>query len=90
MRKAILSLLLACSILSGCAGGPTQTQAKAPRLIPPGHLTALADPPPPPQSGSMEDLYLNHQEAMRLYWQLRDRYQGLVEWLQSTGTLPGD
>lgn len=88
MRRATLCLLFVCSMLIGCAAGPQPTPA--PRLFPPAHLVAIPDPPPAPASGEMEDLYENHLEAMRSYWLLRDRFQGLVDWLHSTGVLPSD
>jgi len=88
MRRLTLCLLFACLILAGCATGPMPTPA--PRLYPPALLTTLPEPPPAPASGALEDLYRNHLEAMALYWQLRDRYQGLVEWLKATGALSGD
>lgn len=89
MPRTILSLLIVSSILLGCAAGPPQTPA--PVLIPPANLTTLEDPdPPPPPSGSLTDLEVNHRESMRLYWRLREKFQGLVEWLQETGSLPSD
>ena len=75
-------------MLTGCVGGPPPTLA--PRLYPPAHLVQIPDPPPPPESGEMEDLLENHLEAMRSYWLLRDRFQGLVDWMRSTGALPSD
>ena len=89
MPRPIPSLLIACLILPGCAAGPPPTPA--PVLIPPAQLTTLEDPdPPPPTSGSLTDLEANHRESMRLYWRLREKFQGLVEWLEQTGSLPSD
>ena len=82
MRRLRHCLLSAVLILTACAGGPQPTPA--PRLIPPAYLVEIP-PPPGPETGDLQGLYSNHIEAMRLYWLLRDRYQGLVDWLQATG-----
>lgn len=86
--KSILSLAIAASMLIGCAVGPRPTPD--PALYPPASLTTLDDPPPPPRAGSMESLYDNHLESMRLYWVMRERYLGLIGWLAITGKQPNE
>lgn len=76
----------AALILSACtAGAPPIAE---PRLIPPASLTEL--PPetlPQPASNSLEDLTTNHIEVAGMYHRLRERFKGLVEWLEVTSEI---
>lgn len=89
MRKRILCLLSAGLILSACtAGGPPIAE---PRLLPPAHLTTPPEAElPQPASSSLEDLTENHIEVAGIYHRLRERFNGLVDWLRATGAMPSD
>lgn len=82
-RKALvlLVMLLAVSMLTACASGPTPTQAPI-LLLPPAHLTQQCLAPPPPTSGALTDLLSNHITTAKLLHQCRDRQRGLVEWME--------
>lgn len=86
MCKSILIPLIAASMLAACASGPQPMLA--PRLLPPASLTQLpSEELPPPTSGRLPDLLANHVETARLYHQLRERFTGLVQWLEATDAL---
>ncbi len=82
MFKLILPLC-AASMLTACASGTQPT--RAPTLLPPESEMQLCPALPPATSGTMTDLITNHIAVAKAYHQCRDRHQGLVEWLETTG-----
>lgn len=85
MRKAILLLTIAASMLTACASGPVPMQA--PKLLPPETSRATCPPLSPPESGALTDLLTNHILTAKAYHQCRDRHQALLDWLEATDAL---
>lgn len=85
MRLIYLRLLplYAALTLASCASGPPPIAA--PRLLPPASLTA---PPsatlPEPASPLLPDLLENHIATAGMYHRLRERFNALVQWLETT------
>lgn len=79
----LLLPLIAVLTLAGCASG--SPPIAAPRLLPPASLTA---PPPEtlqePASPALDDLLKNHIVAAGMYHRLRERFNNLVQWLETT------
>ena len=90
MRKAILLLVMlpiaATLMLTACASGPPPTPM--PELYPPQSEMQVCEALPPPTSGALTDLLINHLAVARAYHQCRDRHQGLIDWLESVHELP--
>lgn len=86
MSKRLLwaVLISAALILTSCTAGPPPTAA--PRLIPPAHLTEAppAEIPQPPANPDLAALVENHLEAAGMYHVLRERFIGLVRWIEET------
>lgn len=85
MRKPILWLTLAASMLTACASGPVPMQA--PKLLPPATHLEPCPPLSPPESGALTDLLTNHILTAKAYHQCRDRHQALLDWLEATDAL---
>jgi len=85
MRKAILLLTIAASMLTACASGPVPMQA--PKLLPPEASRAACPPLPLLESGALTDLLTNHILTAKAYHQCRDRHQALLDWLEATDEL---
>lgn len=85
-RTLLLPLLIAALTLTGCTAGGLPIGE--PQLIPPAHLT---EPPPAelpqPESSSLSDLTENHIEVAGMYHRLRERFLGLIEWLETTDAI---
>lgn len=85
-QTLLLPLLIAALTLTGCTAGAQPIGE--PRLIPPAYLT---EPPPmelpQPVSPSLQDLTENHIEVAGMYHRLRERFLGLIEWLETTDAL---
>lgn len=83
MHRLILLILASC-LLIGCASGPQPTLVHtvplpAPIKVPP--QASLTQPPqalPPPTSGLVPDLELNHRQVAQAYHQLAARFCGLL------------
>ena len=83
-KLRLLTLISAVLMLISCTAGPPPIAA--PRLIPPAYLTAAPEEelPPPPPNPSLAELTENHIETAGMYHQLRERFLGLVKWLETT------
>ncbi|OHC68622.1 MAG: hypothetical protein A3H93_09165 [Rhodocyclales bacterium RIFCSPLOWO2_02_FULL_63_24] len=85
LKRTLLPLIVAWMLTACAAGAPP---IAAPALIPPAHLT---EPPPAtlpePASDHLDDLLLNHIETAGLYHRTRERFQGLINWLEKTHEL---
>lgn len=83
-RRLLPGVLSAVSILASCTAGAPPIAA--PRLIPPAYLTAPppAEIPMPPDNPTWTDLVENHIETAGMYHALRERFLGLVRWLETT------
>lgn len=83
MNKAILPLLVAALMLTGCASGAPPMPA--PNLTTPASLTqACPKELPQPASGKEPDLLANHTMAARIYHKCRKTFLGLVKWKEVT------
>ena len=85
LKRTLLPLIVAWMLTACAAGAPP---IAAPALIPPASLTEL--PPatlPDPVSGQLDDLLANHIETAGLYHRARERFKGLVEWLEKNREL---
>jgi hypothetical protein len=82
-----LLMMLAASVLMGCAAGPQPmpdlSVTKPVPVPPPPNL--LTPPPtlPPPRSGQLTELEANHREVARLYHQLASQMCQLLQYLQA-------
>lgn len=85
LKRTLLPMLVALTMAACAAGAPP---IAAPILLPPAHLT---EPPPAtlpePTSPHLDDLLENHIETAGIYHRLRERFLGLVEWLEKTHEL---
>ena len=93
MRPPILPML-ACCLLSGCASGPTPTPALPaglpPALVvpPPPDLLQPPRPLPPPASGRMRDLEINHLQVAQAWHDLAQRLCRLQAWVLHPAPAP--
>lgn len=83
MKKPILLLLIAASMLTGCASG--EMPMPTVKLLPPASLLAQCPATlPQPESPRLPDLLRNHVQSAEIYHLCRESHNGLVEWLEVT------
>lgn len=85
LKRTLFPLIVALTMTACAVGAPP---IAAPVLIPPAHLTEPSPPTlPEPASGHLDDLLVNHIETAGIYHRMRERFQGLIEWLEKTREL---
>lgn len=77
--RSLTVTMIAARMLAGCASGPPPMPAPIPRLPPADLLMPLPDLPPP-RSGQLLDLLLNHIQVAELYQDCRERQRALADW----------
>lgn len=83
MRKNTLLLLIAASMLTGCALGAQPTPPPKPKRIAPASLTQDCGDLPQPPTGLTQDLLANHVKVAKKYHLCRGHHADLANWLEA-------